>query len=281
MANKFQLINPAHQTVLFGLVEKATNADISTISDNLAKLIEQIRADIPEKRRISYGRYNVVKHMGLEMYTAMEKAGIDVFNFSSDIFDNLRHDHFVRSLAIQLISVYGLETKDLEKVLPKFEAAAADSSWEVRECASGFVRKLTKMYPTEMHQWYLTMVKSKDSQQRRFSSESLRPVADNRWIRKQPEFAFSIIKHLYTEPDSYPKTSVGNNLSDWMRIDEDRTYRIVEKLAKNGNKNSYWIAYRACRNLVKIKPVEVMSLLGVEEYKYKDRVYHRCEYNGC
>ena len=42
--------------------------------------------------------------------------------------------------------------------------------------------------------------------------------------------------------------------------------------------NSRWIATRACRNLVKQEPVRVMDLLGVDEYRYKDRVYKRSDY---
>ena len=109
-------------------------------------------------------------------------------------------------------------------------------------------------------------------------AESLRPVSDNRWLHKQPDFAFSIIKHLFKEPEPYPRTSVGNNLSDWMRVDEKRTYPVVERLAKNGDKNSHWIAYRACRNLIKKEPEKVMDLLNVKQYKYKDRVYFRRDY---
>jgi len=41
-----------------------------------------------------------------------------------------------------------------------------------------------------------------------------------------------------------------------------------------------WIAYRACRNLVKKEPVKVMDLLKVDEYKYKKRIYTRSGYPG-
>ena len=114
-----------------------------------------------------------------------------------------------------------------------FENTTADKCWEVRECSAGFIRKLTKQYPKEMHRWYLKMITSDNLNHRRFASESLRPVADNRWLHKQPEFALSIIKHLFYEPESYARTSVGNNLSDWMRIDEARTFKIIEELAKS------------------------------------------------
>jgi 3-methyladenine DNA glycosylase AlkC len=273
-----QLITQAHQEEILNLVDKVSNEDISIIVDHLSKLVERIRFDIPEKKRISAGRYSIIKELGLETYPLLDEAGVNVFDFASRIFDNFEHEPFVRSFAMQLISIYGLNTKDLAKTLPKFKGAAWDDNWIVRECSSGLFRKLTKAYPTEIHIWYLQMVQDKDPRCRRFVSESLRPVVENRWIHKDPDYTFSVIKYLYKESDPYPRTSVGNNLSDWMRVDEDRAWKIVEKLAQNGNKDSYWIAYRACRNLVKIKPIQVMQLLGVEKYKYKTRIYHLKDY---
>ncbi len=71
---------------------------------------------------------------------------------------------------------------------------------------------------------------------------------------------------------------MGNSLSDWMRVNEEIAWPIVSELAKNGDKNSYWIAYRACRNLVKKEPVQVMETLAVAEYKYKTRFYQLADY---
>ncbi|MCD4792139.1 MAG: hypothetical protein K8R54_02815 [Bacteroidales bacterium] len=42
---------------------------------------------------------------------------------------------------------------------------------------------------------------------------------------------------------------------------------IVKELVASNDKNSYWIAYRTCRNLVKKYPLKVMDLLKIDEYK--------------
>jgi len=83
---------------------------------------------------------------------------------------------------------------------------------------------------------------------------------------------------MLTESSAYPRTSVGNNLSDLARKNPDLIYNIVKDLVQNGNKNSYWIAYRACRNLVKKEPIKVMDLLLIDEYKYKKNRYKRIDY---
>lgn len=208
-------------------------------------------------------------------YPLLKENDIDIFEFAQPLFSCAEFDQFVRSLAVQLISFYGEESKDLDNVLAVFEEAAADDNWEMRECAAGFIRKLVRKYPAEMKTWYLKQTQSDSPLNRRFASESIRPVADNAWFKKSPDFCFTILKKLYREPEPYPRTSVGNNLSDWARIDKERVYPIIEKLANSGDKNSYWIAYRACRNLVKTEPERVMDLLRVDEYKYKKKVYKR------
>ena len=275
----FKLINSNHHKSIDKILKNIKKVSVSKITTSLGKLIEHIRADIPEKKRISYGRYNIIKQMGFEFYPRLEKAEIDTFYFALKIFSNPDHDQFVRSLAVQLISIYGLKTKDLAMVLPVFKKAAADEHWEMRECSAGFIRKLIKEYPDELKKWYLRQVVSKNPLLRRFACESIRPVSDNKWLIERSDFVFSIIENLYTESNSYPRTSVGNNLSDWARIDKERVYKIVKELVKNGNKNSHWIAYRACRNLVKIEPVRVMDLLKVSEYKYKNRTYYLKDYH--
>lgn len=271
----FQLVTDEYRRKIRKLFPLIQHEEFLEYADDLHTLIEAIRSDIPEKKRISLGRYSIVRDLGLEMYPLLVETDVDVFSFGVSLFDNHEADPFVRSLGVQLVSIRGLEPGNLDEALEVFERAAADEDWPVRECSAGFVRKLVKAFPEELHRWYLAMVRSEDPLKRRFASESLRPVADNGWFRKNPEYALSIIEHLFEESDSYPRTSAGNALSDWMRIDEERTRKIVERLAKSGNKNSRWIAFRACRNLVKKDPDWVLETLGVNEYGYKDRFFTR------
>jgi 3-methyladenine DNA glycosylase AlkC len=274
----FQLLHPSHLKEVDQLVERISREEPPVIANALAGLIERIREDIPEKKRGSYGRYSITKKLASELDTRLKEAGIDGFDIGKGLFINPDHDPFVRSLGVGLISNCTRKKPDLDSALGIFEKAAGDESWIVRECASGLIRMLLKTFPDEMSNWYLQLVRSDDPNHRRFASESLRPVVENRWMHKQPDYALSIIQHLYQEDAPYPRTSVGNSLSDWIRVNEELAVPVVRELAQNGNKNSYWIAYRACRNLVKKKPLMVMDLLGVDEYKYKNRLYYRKDF---
>jgi 3-methyladenine DNA glycosylase AlkC len=271
----FQLITPQHLREINSLLEKIPSTNISEISTHLSSIIEQVRTDIPEKRRISTGRYSIVKTLGETLFPLVEEP----FDFGAALFKT-PGDPFVRSLGLQLLSLWAVENQGLEQVKTCFEAGAAEESdWIVRECASGLVRKLTKTFPDEVRSWYLALVQSPDPNLRRFVSESLRPVVENRWFHKEPDYALGIISHLFRESAPYPRTSVGNNLSDWLRVAPDKAWPIVEELAENGDNNSYWIAYRSCRNYVKKEPVKVMRLLGVTEYKYKKQCYNLADYH--
>ena len=269
----FHLLQKKHVDTLQLLIKQIDTIGIDETVRSMQELYTEVHAAIPEKKRISVGGYSIIKKMGEEMFPMLLGEEVDVLTFGMAVYQNKNYDRFMRSLAVQLISLSGEETGDLKHVLPFFEKVALDDDWIVRECSCGFVRKLFKKYPDEVKRWYLKMVRSSDPLQRRFACESLRPVADNAWFRKKWDFVSPILEHLYHEPVPYPRTSIGNTLSDWMRIDETRTVQLVETLASDGDKNSYWIAYRACRNLVKKQPEMVMNILQVDTYKYKDRQY--------
>ena len=274
----FQIITPQHLIDIKALVDRIPATEIADLSSDLAAIIDQIRNDIPEKKRISTGRYSIVKSLGLMFYPLLAESRIDVLDFASGLFSLPDMDPFVRSLAVQLICLHGSASADLTSIKPWILQAAADEDWIVRECSSGFIRKLVKEYPDQIRSWYLEMVRSKDPKQRRFVSESLRPVVENRWFHKEPEYALGVIRHLFQDASPYPRTSVGNSLSDWMRVNSEVAWPIVQELAGSGEKNSYWIATRACRNFVNQEPVLVMETLGVTEYQYKNRHYYLADY---
>jgi 3-methyladenine DNA glycosylase AlkC len=267
--------NIVNDEIQRAVIEPVVAMNFSSPLKSILSIQEQLHANIPDNKRISYGRYYTVKILGQRLYTRLVDANALAFDFAVYALEH-SNDFIVRGVALEMISQRGLG--NLEDALSYFKAAAADEHWDMREFASGFFRKLVKAHPQGAREFYLELVKSQDPFLHRFVSESLRPVSENRWLRKDPEYALSILQHLFREPAAYARTSVGNNLSDWSRLRPDLVYPILEDLISYRDKNSYWIAYRACRNLVKKEPLRVMDLLGIDEYKYKDRVHKREDY---
>jgi 3-methyladenine DNA glycosylase AlkC len=245
--------------------------------DRIPPIVDELYANIPDNKRISYGIVHVIRTLSEYLYTHLVEMDAPVYRIASHMFDE-SDDSKSKGVSLGILSYYGLG--DYKKVLPYFESAAASSDWEVRELAQMFFRKLIKKHPGEMKEYLLKLVKSEDANIRRFVAETLRPVQENRWFYKNPDYPLSILRSMFKESSPYPRTSVGNNLSDLAKPYPDLVYDLVKELVDSGDKNSYWIAYRACRNLVKKEPVKVMDLLKVDEYKYKKRIYKRIDYPG-
>jgi len=238
-------------------------------------VLELLYDKIPENKRVSFGRVYTVQVLSRYLFSRLVEMKAKVHEVGATLFEK-SDDFRSKGVALGILSFYGID--DCEKVLPFFEASASSADWNMREFAQMFFRKLIQKWPDETKEYLLKLTGSTDPNIRRFVSETLRPVKENRWFYKRPNYSLSILRNLFRERSEYPRTSVGNNLSDLARHLPDLVFGLVEELVASGDPNSYWIAYRACRNLVKKEPIRVMDLLHVDEYRYKKRVYRRSEY---
>lgn len=255
-----------------GIIENILCEKYKSAAGCIPDLIDELHANIPDDKRISYGIVHTIKVLSEAVYTKLAQLKVPAYKNASALF---RASTDRKSIVVSLgvLSFCGLD--DYKKVLPYFESCAAFPDWEIREESQMFFRKLIKKYPDEIRMYLLRLTKSKDPNLRRFVSETLRPVRENRWFYKSPDYPLSILRNMFKENTAYPRTSVGNNLSDLARQLPELAYGLVGELVASGDKNSYWIAYRACRNLVKKEPERVMRLLKVDEYKYKEMVHKR------
>jgi 3-methyladenine DNA glycosylase AlkC len=248
--------------------------DYTTAAKNISAAIDELYSKIPDNKRISYGRVHTIKILSKFIFEKLQDKDAEVFHVSTTLF-NSSDDINTRGVALGVISYIGL--KDFMAVLPYFETAAAAEHWDLREHAQMFFRKIIKQHPKEAQEYLIGLVKSKDPNIRRFVSETLRPVQENRWFLENPEYPLTVLRKIFKERAIYPRKSVGNNLSDLSRRRPEVVFTIIDELVKSGDKNSYWIAYRACRNLVKKYPERVFELLDVEEYKYKSNIFYKNE----
>jgi len=243
---------------------------------HVPRVLEALYCNIPENKRISFGRVYTVQVLSRYLFSSLAENSAETYEVGAALFDN-SEDFQSKGVALGILSLYGLD--EYEKVLPFFGCSASSADWDMREFAQMFFRKLIRKWPDAMKEYLLNLTESKDPNIRRFVSETLRPVKENKWFYYNPDYSLSILRKLFRESSSYPRTSVGNNLSDLARHLPNLVFGLVETLVASGDRNSYWIAYRACRNLVKKEPIKVMTLLHVDEYKYKKKVYKRSEYS--
>lgn len=257
------------------IIEAVLHGECNVAIGGIVSVLDELYANIPDNKRVSYGRVHTIKVLSKYLYSHLAGIGAPVYQIVSTIFGK-SDDYRSKGVSLGILSFHGLG--DYKKVLPYFQSAAASSDWNMRELAQMFFRKLIKKHPDEVREYLLQLVKSEDAKLRRFVSETLRPVQENRWFYKKPDYPLSIMRNMFKESSPYPRTSVGNNLSDLARRLPNVVYDVVRELVDSGDENSYWIAYRACRNLVKKEPIKVMDLLRVNEYEYKKRIHRRSDY---
>ncbi len=238
-------------------------------------VLKALYESIPENKRISFGRVFTIQALSRYLFSSLSEMDANVYEIAATLFHK-SEDSESKGVALGVLSFCGID--DHERVLTFFEASASSEDWNMREFAQVFFRKLIQKWPDKIKKYLLELTRSKNPAIRRFVSETLRPVKENRWFYKNPDYPLSILRNMFKESSEYPRTSVGNNLSDLARHLSDLVFELVKELVASRDRNSYWIAYRACRNLVKNEPIRVMSLLHVDEYRYKKKVYKRSEY---
>ncbi len=246
--------------------------EVTTAVHNIPSLLDALYTNIPEKKRISYGRVHTIKVLANYLHNKFLEKKAPGFIIASRLFKRA-NERRTLGVALCLLSLY--EQEAFPQAMGYFEMAAMSDDWEVREFSQMFFRKIIQQHPEDIQAYLLMTTQSKDANLRRFVAETLRPCVENKWIYGQPDYSLKVLRQLFQEKAAYPRTAVGNNLSDLARRLPELVYDLIAELVSTGDKNSYWIAYRACRNLVKKDPHKVMDLLNIDAYKYKQRVYHR------
>jgi 3-methyladenine DNA glycosylase AlkC len=242
--------------------------------ESLETLKNDVYAAIPDKRRRSRGITWVVQRISKLLLTVCEGES-DAKEVSLILYERIERTDKLIGVPIFLMAEYG--RGHFGEVVEFFEDVADSENWEVREFAAGGFQRLLRPNKAEALPWLKRTATSRSPNVRRFVSEMLRPVSTGRWLIHEPEYSLSVLRLMFKETQPYPRTSVGNNLSDLSKHHPDLIFSIIEELVATGDQNSHWIAHRACRNLVREYPERVMDAMGVEEYHYKDRHFYRGE----
>jgi 3-methyladenine DNA glycosylase AlkC len=227
----------------------------------LFNLIMEIKNSIPDKQKIGKGIVwslrQVRKQVQKEVPLDLQKQALDIL-ISSNLWQ-------IRKLTAFLASSCASEEKSIKYYINFIKKAANDSHFGVRESAQMALRELLQVFPNQIFLVYQEWIVDSNEYTRRCVSESLRPVLVNgrNWIREKPEKAIKILKYLNRDPSLYVRKSVGNNLSDISRRQPELVLATLhEWLLENEYDNrTFFIARKACRNIVKNNPKGVNKLL--------------------
>jgi len=112
-----------------------------------------------------------------------------------------------------------------------------------------FIRKYPDKCLKQMKKW----AKSDNFHLRRLASEGLRPKLP--WSAKLDTFndnpapVFEILELLKEDQIMFVKKSVGNHLTDWLKVNYEPTKELLHKWQKSENKHTKWIIKRATRKI--------------------------------
>ena len=143
------------------------------------------------------------------------------------------------------IEIYGIEHLDIS-----LDAIAEVTKRNTGEYA---IRPFIRKYPDECLKQMKSWAKSENFHLRRLASEGLRPKLP--WSTKldtfndNPQPVFEILEILKEDPIMFVKKSVGNHMTDWLKLNPEPTKVLLKQWLKSENKHTQWIVKRATRKI--------------------------------
>ncbi len=198
--------------------------------DNFLKKEYEI---IPGKERIGKGIVYISKYFAKEMCLYFKENSImDIelfkkfiengFNFGEKN-DSPNIQHFV----LLLMAEFPI---DFEIKIPFIEKWADHDDWAIRETTCASILYELKRNPEKLLKLLLKWVKSENQNLRRIVSESLRPMAEVKWLRdpNKNDEILEILTLLRKDPSIYVRKSVGNNIKDLSKYMPEKTLDLME-----------------------------------------------------
>lgn len=145
----------------------------------------------------------------------------------------------------KFIEKYGLEHYDI--------SINAIQELTKRNTGEYAIRPYIRQYPTQTLKQIKLWAKSGNFHLRRLASEGLRPKLP--WAAKldlfidNPKPVFQILDILKTEHIKFVKKSIANNLTDYIKVNPQPTFELIDKWKSIDNEHTQWIINYATRKL--------------------------------
>jgi 3-methyladenine DNA glycosylase AlkC len=145
----------------------------------------------------------------------------------------------------KFVEKYGLDHFDLS-----MDAIAEITKRNTGEYA---VRPFLRKYPQRTIQILQQWAKSPNFHLRRLASEGSRPKLP--WSTKldvfidNPQPVFTILETLIEDDVRFVQKSVGNNLTDYLKVNKPAAVKFLKRFVNSDNKNTQWIIKHATRKI--------------------------------
>ncbi|MFX1507900.1 MAG: hypothetical protein ACFFDC_17575 [Promethearchaeota archaeon] len=213
------------------------------VFNQISRFIAKEYELIPQKERIGKGRVYITKNIAEGCYNLLEdRSSFDFIEYCNNIFNfaESNDDTFLRNFALILLAKSStLSEKTLEKGLAHIKTNYANhSDWEIREISTYTIREGLRTFPL------LTLKILKDwlnnnpnENVRRLVTESIRPMADIRWLRdpEKNDPIIDLLTRFNANKSEYVRKSVGNNIKDLSKYMPTKILDLAENWIGSAN----------------------------------------------
>ncbi len=195
-------------------------------------------------QRISFLAEQLYEHLPKEFEKAI-KIFYDIFGDENPNETGMFTEYWWIMPIGKYVELYGLD--EYEKSIKAIEEITKRNTGEY--AIRPFIRKYPKKSLKQMKKW----AKSDNFHLRRLASEGLRPKLP--WSTKldtfndNPEPVFEILELLKEDEVMFVKKSVGNHMTDWLKVNYEPAQKLLKEWQKSNNKHTQWIIKRATRKI--------------------------------
>ncbi|MHA2139808.1 MAG: DNA alkylation repair protein [Candidatus Hodarchaeales archaeon] len=225
------------RTQEFWINEQLWQEDLLTDSDFI-KINEFLTLEyntIPTKERIGKGRFFIAK------VSAKGIISLISHHHENILFESVhrlflfaeKHDYpFLRYFCLVLAGEIAVLSNDLlSKIFDLTLKWVDHPDWEVRETAGYIIRRGLKYQPEFVLSALDSWITSPSENVRRAVAESLRPLAEIKWLRDpvKNDQILILLSQLKCDSSAYVRTSVGNNLKDLTKYMPEKILALAEQ----------------------------------------------------
>ena len=106
------------ENIRLEIIEELSTKHFEIVNRNILNIQQQLYANIPDNKRISYGTYYTIKVLGEYLSEKFQEENFDLFDIGSNLFDHSDH-HINFGIALTILSFYGLT--NYKRIFPYFE----------------------------------------------------------------------------------------------------------------------------------------------------------------
>ncbi|MBU0580629.1 MAG: DNA alkylation repair protein [Candidatus Margulisbacteria bacterium] len=234
-------------------------------------LIKQNYFDLPQEKRLLKDTFLAEEKLGRKIFTRISSLNLPLLNIIKKLLFSKKRELII--LGLFILAEYGRVYP--HKAFLFYKAFAMNDDEKVRKSVVLSFRRVLVKKRKESLIYLKKLTLNFNIRTRWFVCAALSPTGENRWILEEPKKILDILKWFMRDSAMPIKEVLGNNLNELAKKQPEIIMEFVERQLKLGNLHTYWIVYRAARDLVKNTKYRsrILKLLKIDAYTYQKKTF--------